>query len=782
MQPDAIDITPSPRVLRMLGQIDFAAWQCLAELVDNSIDAFIDVQSSGRLATLNPQISIELPPSTALDGGSGQVVVRDNGPGMDDDQLSKAVKAGYSGNDPVEKLGLFGMGFNIATARLGKRTEVWTTTADAGQWIGVEIDFDRLEEAGEFSAPRLSRRKSDMELQEGVHGTEVRVSKLDRDRVRPLIWGRGKPTTKRRLGKIYSRVMDQIGVTIRYDSEAIGPIRHCTWDEGRTVPTPSFGKVPAILDIDEVLDSRRFCDVCWAWLEKVDPVCPACGSADNVRERERRIIGWVGIQRYFDKQHYGIDLIRNGRVVEELDKSLFNWLDPETNEQQLEYPIDATHWGGRIVGELEIDFVRVSHQKDSFDKLDPQWSEVVERVRGLSPFRPQIAKRGGYPPNDSPLGRLFAGYRSGYAGLEYLVPGYPDGRGRNDTTIQEWVQLFHDGAPDYQDDSKWYEMVLLAEESKRGKSSGSSEAAGELPIKGGQMPTISDEQTVWSSQPDDDASSDSIVAEVQADLFETDSELSGTYRLPQLPGSPSMAVNAKRALSGLDGRPIYFDTPSSGAVEFQYDGEHSFFEESLDTPLDSLIGDLAHRFLLLSGQTQKDWPLSTIEREIRKEYFPETLTSVSNVAEEAKAILDDLREFLDENLQEAAPLEASSMDEHNLGLIRKGVLEADLGGEQEVQNAISNGAFVRYVGPDFLISTPRHWPELILDGGFVTVPYREVSSSHRADSVDMVCDALRDAVWIVSESGGAALSKDQRWRLRFARALSSIRLLENWRK
>ena len=84
---------------------------------------------------------------------------------MTDEDLRKAVKAGYSGNDPVEKLGLFGMGFNIATARLGKRTEVWTTTAESGEWIGVEIDFDRLEEANAFSAPRLQRRKSDEELQ-----------------------------------------------------------------------------------------------------------------------------------------------------------------------------------------------------------------------------------------------------------------------------------------------------------------------------------------------------------------------------------------------------------------------------------------------------------------------------------------------------------------------------------------------------------------------------------------------------------------------------------------
>ena len=187
--------------------------------------------------------------------------------------------------------------------------------------------------------------------------------------------------------------------------------------------------------------------------------------------------GWVGVQRYFDKQHYGIDLVRNGRVIEELDKSLFYWGDPDTNEQVLEYPVDATHWGGRIVGELEIDFVRVSHQKDSFDKLDPQWSEVVERVRGRPPFRPRIARDRGYQRNTSPLGRLFTGYRAGYGGLKDLVPSYKDGRGRNDSMILDWVQRFHNGDPEYQTDEKWYELVLLAEQAESDGSSGSRGAA-----------------------------------------------------------------------------------------------------------------------------------------------------------------------------------------------------------------------------------------------------------------------------------------------------------------
>ena len=38
--PASIDITPSPRILSVLGDIDFKVWQCLCEIIDNSIDSF----------------------------------------------------------------------------------------------------------------------------------------------------------------------------------------------------------------------------------------------------------------------------------------------------------------------------------------------------------------------------------------------------------------------------------------------------------------------------------------------------------------------------------------------------------------------------------------------------------------------------------------------------------------------------------------------------------------------------------------------------------------------
>src|SRR2546423_97782 len=108
------DLTPDPRVLQMLGEINLHQWRCLAELIDNSIDGFLHAVRSGAPID-QPEIAVTLP---MADNENARVTVKDNGPGMSFETLEKAVKAGWSGNSPLSNLGLFGMGFNIATARL----------------------------------------------------------------------------------------------------------------------------------------------------------------------------------------------------------------------------------------------------------------------------------------------------------------------------------------------------------------------------------------------------------------------------------------------------------------------------------------------------------------------------------------------------------------------------------------------------------------------------------------------------------------------------------------
>ena len=764
---DTLDITPSPRVLRMLGQIDFAPWQCLAELIDNSIDAFIDQRRAGEPA-VNPRIHISLPTASQLEQGSGTLSIADSASGMSLSTLHNAVKAGYSGNDPVEKMGLFGMGFNISTARLGRRTEVWTTTSDAAAWTGLIIDFDELERSKTFHAPIREQAKTENELEVPTHGTRILVSRLEPDRIRPLIWGAGKARTKRRLGKIYGRIMQELDITISYDGDAIKPWRHCSWNPNRTVPSADFGNVPARIDINETFAPRRYCQTCWIWLAEVDNVCSSCGHADNVIERTRTLRGWIGVQRYFDKDHFGIDLLRNGRVIEELDKSFFTFKDP-SGDELFEYPRDAIHWGGRIVGELDIDFVRVSHQKDTFDKLDPEWKHVVAAVRGSSPLQPRIAERMGLSRNTSPLARLFSGYRKGIAGLRDLVPGDASGVGLNSGVVRDYVDRFYEGDAEYQDDTKWYELVLQAERANRGESTGAEVAAGDLPIGGEES----------GDQPEETDASLLVPATPVASPPERDLELSRGYEMNMLPGSPLIQVLAFRH----EGRPTeapYSIQPDGYRVRYDYYPMAPFFEDSLETPDDCLVTDLAQHFLALSAASPRDWPVSRIAYELRKKYFPRSLTNVNDTADVAEALLDELRSCYDEGLVAYAPIEADSLPSALLDQVRRRAFQAEGATEDQVAEAIRGGAFARYVANPFLIDLVSRWPTVCLDGSFFNLPYDTIAAELRSSALSNVIETLSDVRWLCEEASGV-VSKDTSWRLQYARALASLRVALNWR-
>jgi len=755
----------------MLGQIDFAPWQCLAELVDNSIDAFIDAKASGH-PVASPMIAISLPSQAELDAGQGVVVVRDNALGMSLEDLSKAVKAGYSGNDPVDKMGLFGMGFNISTARLGRRTEVWTTTSEAADWTGVVIDFDDLERAGTFHAPLFRKPKSARELDTPTHGTTITVSRLEAERLRPLRLGAGKGRTKQRLGKIYGKVMSDLGISITYDGDGITPWRHCVWSPSRTVPTADFGNVPAMLPIDVPLAPRRYCTTCWVWLTDTDTSCSACGNLENVIERGRRVKGWIGIQRYFDKSHYGFDLLRNGRVIEELDKSMFTFRD-QSGEELFEYPRDAIHWGGRIVGELEIDFVRVSHQKDSFDKLDPEWKHVVHAIRGQSPLQPLIADRMSLPRNTSPLARLFAGYRKGIAGLKSLVPGDLRGVGTNAGPVKEYTEKFYEGVEGYQDDSKWYDLVLQAERATRGDSSGADSAAGPIP---GTTPTA--EETAASGA-GVGAGGQTPESAVPVDTSEVDPELSQGYELPMLPGSPRIAVTAHRHGGLPVGHPFAIE-PNGYTVRYDYYPKAAFFEESLQTPADCLIVDLAQHFLALSAGTPREMPVSQIAHEIRKRYFPKTLTDASAVADEAEAMLVELRSHYDQALPSVAPIDPAGLDPALVAKVRQRAFSADGANEERALASIRSGQFARHLDNQFLVELVHLWPQLVTDGSFFSMPLNTLASELRASALARLASSLQEVLWLADEASGA-VSKDTPWRLLFARALGSLRLLQSWR-
>ena len=445
----------------MLGEINLAQWKCLAELVDNSIDAFLDMARGGN-PTQNPEVVISIP---SMDAPSAKVVVQDNGPGMTVETLERAVRAGWSGSDPTANLGLFGMGFNIATARLGLVTTVWTTRAGDPEWVGLKIDFEALRTQRHFKTPRLTRPKSDP----AHHGTEVAIESLKIEQRQWFAKAANRSNLKRELSRAYSAMLRTSGVPISFklqlNTQAVGGRQHCVWgNEGspsRTVETARYGTVNAYQSFTTPLPDRLFCKKCWQWLPAGENACASCQSAADVVPRPRVIRGWLGLQRYLSKTEYGIDFLRHGRKIEIASRDLFQWQDGEAIEP--EYPIDDPRQRGRIVGEIHLDHCRVTYTKDRFDRNDPAWEEMVRYVRGEGPLRPDKANEQGFGPNDSPLFKLFQVFRRSspkpkVAGCYAKLLIIPD----NDRA-EEMGRRFHDGDGQYQTDAKWWDLVEEAD-------------------------------------------------------------------------------------------------------------------------------------------------------------------------------------------------------------------------------------------------------------------------------------------------------------------------------
>ena len=257
------DLQPDPRILPMLGEITLKPWQCMAEFIDNAVDGFIQASRSDKSID-SPEVYIGIPASTKP---NTRITIADNGPGMNSETLEKAMRAGWTGNDPIHNLGMFGMGFNIATARMGTSTTVWTTKSGDEEWRGLKIDFDQLREQGHFRTPILSRPKQDVYSS----GTEILIEKLKQDQREWFSKRSNQSQLRKRLGVIYSSMLRENGHPITFqltvNTTRVRGERHCIWNEDREVGGSRSGLTQAYYAIDRRLPNRRFCTDCWQWLD-----------------------------------------------------------------------------------------------------------------------------------------------------------------------------------------------------------------------------------------------------------------------------------------------------------------------------------------------------------------------------------------------------------------------------------------------------------------------------------------------------------------------------------
>lgn len=742
-------ITPSARILRMLGEIEIEEWKCLAELIDNAFDDFNEIIATDVRWAGGMKVSVMLPDSSARPEDA-RIVVRDTGRGMTRERLADAVRAGWSSNNQFDKLGLFGMGFNVSTARLGRKTRILTTRAGEHQWTGVEIDLDAI--GDDFEAPDIVEPKNDP----SEHGTKIELSRLDPLR---LDWvTRNKKVLRAQLGRVYGWMLENRPFELWVSGVRVTPRRHCVWDSNRTV---GFGRganaeeIPAYIEIDQGYARADACMDCGHWQQSGLGTCANCGKAGHLVPRERRMHGWLGIQRYLDSDEYGIDFLRNGRKILTNYKGLFEWTDinDPTSPTIPEYPTELRQ-GGRIVGEIHLDHVRVDYKKDAFDKSDPQWRRAVEYLHGPGPLLPDKAKKLGYHDrNDSPLARLHRGFRRNDPGTRCLIPG--NGKTAIHETAWKWGQEFHEGNDEYQTDEKWWQQVLEHERRKEeaarpkidpaeGGSVDDSTVDEALGIGGGQLdpitvanPTLTEPEP--AGKPAAKETDQQRIARYRAEGRPIP-EVAGDLGHPDLGFLKVEAIALRQTLFDAHGRRTAARVVPTfgGAATVFVDERHPLFVRYGWNHEDAIVTELT---AFLGKHTEKDLSITEMVAMIKDKSLRDSAVDAATIRGQAEDLMTEVRRRMAAEVEEdpERAFQFLTADE------RVATENALIVGGERGAGLLEEAPFMRYVPAFFLVRLVELIPEAFLDGTVFRSPYEGIASAQgRRQAVYQVTSLLAD--------------------------------------
>lgn len=459
MKSLTFDFTPDPRVLIALTQTPIMPLDAICELIDNSIDSFSNSKIMG-IKIEHPSIWIELPRKADLGNNFGVVRIMDNGPGMSTEQAESAIKAGYSGNNSIDTLGLFGMGFNISTGKLGIVTKFTTARQQDDFCTKTKID---LEEINKTKSYQIQAEQTEKPVSFDS-GTIIEISRwwpeghANHGFIYKLI-NYGLRKIREEIGRRYATILRDGKVQIFINGETCKPFEHCVWGQNRYVNNRTYGKIYAKYEINHVISTHRRCARCRSIIGEHETKCPSCGCTE-IRSVEERITGWVGIQRFDHASNFGIDLIRNGRAIKIGEKRAFFEYVDEFQNVITDYPIDGPY--GRIIGEIHLDFVPVDFLKQDFQRSSEEWINAMSYLRGNSSLQP---RQPGADSNNSIIFKLFQGYRRvRTAGTTDMYMGYYDKAERGPKRIsrdieKEYYEKFLAKEPGYFDDAEWWKLV-----------------------------------------------------------------------------------------------------------------------------------------------------------------------------------------------------------------------------------------------------------------------------------------------------------------------------------
>jgi len=298
----------------------------LAELIDNSIQAkadLVELMCGEREHIFGPRRSKRVE----------QIAVLDNGEGMNEDVLYKALQFGNGTRFGRSGMGRFGVGLPASSISQCKRVEVWTWQNGIENAVYTYLDVEEVKSQVRDSVPKPDFRTIPEYIQKignqfGESGTLIVWSVLDR-----LMWKTARAVIKNSellVGRLYRRFLNNKDVSIRLAAFDLDNLNEVAIDKNAKPNDPIYlmenNSCPEPFE-SEPMFKPHGSDI----VHKIEFM----GEEHEVRikvsyAKEEARTGYnPGSKPHgkHAKENVGVSIVRAGRELE-LNQSLVNQYDP----------------------------------------------------------------------------------------------------------------------------------------------------------------------------------------------------------------------------------------------------------------------------------------------------------------------------------------------------------------------------------------------------------------------------------------------------------------------
>ncbi|WP_444664305.1 ATP-binding protein [Cellulomonas sp. CW35] len=332
----SVTVRPGVGMLALFPSMNYKQWYAIGEFIDNAIQSWraheTDLaRAGGGVARLRIEVEI--------DRAAGRITVTDNAAGIFAEDIGRAFTPAAP---PADATGLsqFGIGMKSAASWYARHFVVTTTALGEGVRRQVVFDIPRIVESGAETIPLTT-----VPERPEAHGTRLVLTDLNH----PAPTGRTLGKIRDYLSSIYRVFLadDRIemvvgGVRLRYGA-------------------PELLKAPRWSDLDgEVVE----------WRKDVAVDLPS----------GRRVTGWAGLFAKGDTTGAGFALLYRGKVVQGAGGMARDSADSYKPHQI--FGSGNSFQSQRLVGELDVSQIDVTHTKDSLVWDDEDEAAFLDRLEG----------------------------------------------------------------------------------------------------------------------------------------------------------------------------------------------------------------------------------------------------------------------------------------------------------------------------------------------------------------------------------------------------------------